>query len=214
MQETKRQFRGVWIPKHIWLDQRLNYFEKAVYAEIDSLSGDYGCFASNEYLASFLCRDVRSIQAAIAHLEELNYIERTVIKGNKRVIKLVENFPHRVKEPSPKGDENIIRRVTKTSFVGCAEHHPLNSYNIDYNIDYSCCSNDDHGEMLKTFKIGAGELRLTDSQMDILLDKLGLEGFDFYAAKLTDWREKHPDFKIVRSDYKTILKWAEEDRRT
>jgi hypothetical protein len=53
--ETNRAFRGVWIPRHIWLHPGLSIIEKCMLVEIDSLSKlDGGCYASNAHFASFL----------------------------------------------------------------------------------------------------------------------------------------------------------------
>ena len=49
-----RHFKGVWIPKEIYLDKELNSIQKILLAEIDSLDDGEGCFASNKYLADFL----------------------------------------------------------------------------------------------------------------------------------------------------------------
>ena len=48
-----RDFKGIWIPKEIWLDERLNALDKIILAEINSLDGEDGCYASNQYLAEF-----------------------------------------------------------------------------------------------------------------------------------------------------------------
>ena len=88
----KRDFKGIWIPKEIWLDKNLTYFEKAVYAEIDSLCGDDGCFASNKYFAGFFGCTERHIQRALAHLCELGYVKTEMFNGRKRVIKICRTF--------------------------------------------------------------------------------------------------------------------------
>ena len=50
--KENRDFKGVWIPKEIWLNTDLSIIEKVLLVEIDSLdNSDRGCFASNEYLA-------------------------------------------------------------------------------------------------------------------------------------------------------------------
>ena len=52
---VNRSFRGVWIPRDIWLNEDLSITEKCFLAEIDSLGGsEEGCFASNQYFADFL----------------------------------------------------------------------------------------------------------------------------------------------------------------
>ena len=49
--KENRDFKGVWIPKEIWLNTDLSIIEKVLLVEIDSLdNSDRGCFASNEYL--------------------------------------------------------------------------------------------------------------------------------------------------------------------
>ena len=37
MEENKRDFKGIWIPKEIWLDTRLNATEKIILVEIDRI---------------------------------------------------------------------------------------------------------------------------------------------------------------------------------
>ena len=40
----EREFKGVWIPKEVWLNNELSLVEKALLAEIDSFSGDGKAF--------------------------------------------------------------------------------------------------------------------------------------------------------------------------
>ena len=49
-----RDFKGIWIPREIWLAEDLSHIEKLYLAEIDSLdNGKKGCFASNAYFSRF-----------------------------------------------------------------------------------------------------------------------------------------------------------------
>lgn len=50
----ERDFKGIWIPKEIWLNTHLTMNEKLFLVEIDSLDNEKGCFASNDYFAEFL----------------------------------------------------------------------------------------------------------------------------------------------------------------
>lgn len=52
---------------------------------------------------------------------------------------------------------------------------------------------------------------LTEGQAGDLLDKLGLQNFDYYIAKLSDFIVKKG--ANVQNHYKTILKWYKEDTR-
>ena len=53
MAGEKRDFKGVWFPAEVWLDERLTALDKFILMEIDSLDNDDGCYASNEHLAKF-----------------------------------------------------------------------------------------------------------------------------------------------------------------
>lgn len=57
--------------------------------------------------------------------------------------------------------------------------------------------------------LGKGVLFLSPEQMDDLIDRMGIETFDYYADKLSQFiidKKAH-----VRNHYETILKWWSED---
>ena len=83
-----RDFKGVWIPKEVWLDARLNALEKVILTEIDSLDqGDKGCYASNEHLAGFCQCSKRKVSEAISRLIECGYIYIQNFDGRKRELR-------------------------------------------------------------------------------------------------------------------------------
>lgn len=83
-----RDFKGIWIPKEVWLDDRLSALEKIILAEIDSLDdGETGCFAGNQYLAEFCQCSVTKVSTCISKLVELGYLESASFDGRKRVLK-------------------------------------------------------------------------------------------------------------------------------
>ena len=83
-----RDFKGVWIPKEIYLDKRLNALEKIILVEIDSLDdGEHGCYASNQYLAEFCQCSQTKVSAAISKLIECGYIESCDFDGRRRILK-------------------------------------------------------------------------------------------------------------------------------
>ena len=87
-----RNFKGIWMPRELWLDDRLTAIEKFIFAEIDSLDdGENGCFASNEYLAEFCRCSERKVTAAIKKLVETGYIKIESFNGRKRVIRVAKN---------------------------------------------------------------------------------------------------------------------------
>lgn len=88
MAESERDFKGVWIPKEVWLDTRLNMLEKGILAEIDSLDNEKtGCFASNKYLAEFCQCSETKISTAISKLINLGYLYTQSFDGRTRILK-------------------------------------------------------------------------------------------------------------------------------
>lgn len=81
-----RDFKGVWIDKSVWLDERLNAIEKVILVEIDSLCGEQGCYASNEYLAEFCQCSTSKVSHTISKLVDLGYISIKSFDGRKRVL--------------------------------------------------------------------------------------------------------------------------------
>lgn len=224
MYETVRQFKGVWIPKEVWLDEKLTYFEKAVYAEIDSLDGEDGCFASNKYFQSFFKCTERTMSRAISHLQQLGYIEVTAYNGRKRVIKICRTFSEStVENPVPTVDKNVygrqkcLPRVDTNVYPDQTQMSTPISYNIDDNIAYISSDDDIESSVVDEEENKRNLLKtgvmLSDKQMDSLLELLSVEEFDEYCEKLGAWKQKHPG-KTCRSDYKIILQWAKEDRQT
>ena len=88
MSKIERDFKGVWIPCEIWLDERLNALDKIILAEIDSLDqGDGGCWASNQYLAEFCQCSVTKVSTSISLLVKLGYIKVCSFDGRNRTLK-------------------------------------------------------------------------------------------------------------------------------
>lgn len=82
-----RDFKGVWIPKEVWLDERLSALDKIILTEIDSLDGERGCYASNKRLADFCQCSESKISKSISLLIELNYIYVESFDGRKRILR-------------------------------------------------------------------------------------------------------------------------------
>lgn len=58
-------------------------------------------------------------------------------------------------------------------------------------------------------ELGKGVVILSDAQIDMLLDKMGVDAFDHYVAKLANFIIKNG--ASVKGHYSTILKWWTED---
>lgn len=86
--ENKRDFKGVWIPREVWLDKRLNALDKVILTEIDSLDNEEdGCFASNEYLAEFCQCSTKTVTRAITKLKICSYVYEKSFNGRQRLLK-------------------------------------------------------------------------------------------------------------------------------
>jgi len=81
-----REFKGVWIPKEIWLNKALSLVERALLAEIDSFTGDNKCFyKSNETIQEEYSISRPTISKAFKKLEGMGYIK---IEFNGRLRKV------------------------------------------------------------------------------------------------------------------------------
>lgn len=84
----QRDFKGVWIPRGVWLDGRLSALDKVILIEIDSLdNGERGCYASNAYLAEFCQCSERKVSATISKLIEFGYISVAGFDGRQRTLR-------------------------------------------------------------------------------------------------------------------------------
>lgn len=114
-----RDFKGVWIPRQVWLDTRLNALEKVILTEIDSLDqGEKGCYASNEHLAEFCQCSRTKVSTAIKKLIDCGYIYVQNFDGRKRELK------------------SSLSNFEKQTFKKCeAAYQNLKESNIDNNTN-------------------------------------------------------------------------------
>ncbi len=112
-----RDFKGVWIPKEIYLDSRLNALDKIILVEIDSLdNGQKGCFASNNYFAELFLLSKTQISKIISDLKKKGWIsvkyenKKNTKAVDKRVIKINRPpYPTKVKEGIKPEDNTPIK---------------------------------------------------------------------------------------------------------
>ena len=84
----ERDFKGVWIPREIWLDNRLNALDKVILTEIDSLDQtERGCYASNKHIAEFCQCSETKVSTAISKLIKLGYLYIKSFDGRQRELK-------------------------------------------------------------------------------------------------------------------------------
>lgn len=134
---VNRDFKGIWIPREIWLNPELSAQEKCLWAEIHSLFNRErgGCYASNEYLMKFMNVKERMLQFMISNLKAHGLLVQVSFNGRERIIKAIippEDF-------RPCGAE-----VQNIAPLGCNKLHPSDAINctpiykgIDTRLDTS-----------------------------------------------------------------------------
>lgn len=86
VKNVNRAFNGVWIPKKYWLDENLSIVEVAFMAEIESLDGDNGCYASNNHFAEFFGMTASRVSQIINSLSDRGYLQISYEKNGKQVV--------------------------------------------------------------------------------------------------------------------------------
>lgn len=121
-EKQQRDFKGVWIPREIWLDPELNPIEKCLLVEIDSLDNDpeKGCFASNEYLAEFIQRKPNTTANIVSSLRKRGYIYDVFWDGRNRGIRVKLS----------RENEGSLHEIVKADFTKSGE---LPSRNREHN---------------------------------------------------------------------------------
>ena len=128
--KENRDFKGVWIPKEVWLNKDLSIIEKCLLVEIDSLdNGEKGCFASNEYLATFFNLSESRMANIISDLKKRGFINQIYFDGRQRGLRIVKSevwFTENNKADSSK----TVKQTTRKR-----EHNNTMSKTIN-NTDY------------------------------------------------------------------------------
>lgn len=91
----ERDFKGVYIPKEIWLTPELTGHERLIFMEVYSLDRKFGCVASNEHFAAWLGISERQVQDYIKRLKDKGLILVTINKAkDTRVIRVIGRYAH------------------------------------------------------------------------------------------------------------------------
>lgn len=112
--KVNRDFKGIWIPKKIWLAKGLTWMEKLFLTEIDSLDNKEGCFASNKYFANFFNLSEHRCSQIINSLINKKYIKAEYIRKGKQIVKRVLNICQEgIKKMSRTPLENVKNPIDK-----------------------------------------------------------------------------------------------------
>jgi uncharacterized phage protein (TIGR02220 family) len=133
----ERAFKGVWIPKEIWLSNNLTLQEKVFLVEISSLDNDEGCFASNAYFADFFGLSKNRCSEVIKSLKKKNLISIDYIRENGK--KNIDRRVIRVLEKSNRGIRKIddpIRKVEGGYSENCEGNNTLFNNTVNNTKEY------------------------------------------------------------------------------
>lgn len=127
-----RDFKGIWIPREIWLSKDLTMQEKIFLVEIDSLDNEDGCFASNAYFAEFFDLSKDRVSVVINSLVNKGYITSTIDNygsdNQKRILRV-----NKAPDKTPGGIRGNTEGVSVETRRGIRGNADLN--NISNNIE-------------------------------------------------------------------------------
>jgi biotin operon repressor len=84
---THKPYSGVFIPREVLLDADISASGKIIFAIIQSLDNDKGCFASNMYIGKMLGLSESSVRSCMQDLEKKHYITRNIDDSGNRTIR-------------------------------------------------------------------------------------------------------------------------------
>jgi len=87
MSDKLPMFSGVFIPREVLLDADISASGKIIFAIIQSLDNEKGCFASNIYIGEMVGLSESQVRANIGELEKKAYITRIVNECGLRTIR-------------------------------------------------------------------------------------------------------------------------------
>ena len=196
-----RDFRGIWIPKDIWLNKDLSTNEKVLLAEIDSLGGSSdGCFASNQYFADFFDLSKDRISRLISGLKNKGYITVELIykegtcEVDKRIIKL---NPYSYFYQGVQNHQGGIGENTKDI---------TNNYNINNNNKTS------KKKTIKEPRHKYGEFKnvlLSDKDLEKLKAEYGEDLVEKYIKKMDEWIELNG--RRYKNYYLALRQWMNKE---
>ena len=187
----ERDFKGIWIPKEVWLSDALTMQEKLFYVEIDSLDNDNGCFASNGHFADFfdvskgICTQIiKSLESKKVITINLEYKGKQVVRRLIRVVNKLNtplSFPKHPYLENAEGNNTSLNNTTNNTVIVEMPHY-------DEIIDH-------------LNKITKSSYKATSAKTKSLINARINEGFkveDFFQVHINKYAEWHNDNKMVK----------------
>ena len=148
--DEERGFKGVWIPKNLYMCTELTPNEKFLLLEIYSLSKKNICYAKNKHFADFTGLKENTVQKALLKFEEKGYLNRVYeykdgtkeIKCRKLILTkkfykelMSENPYDEVVEKNPQGDGlKVGDKYNSNKYNSINSSTELNDSDFDFEI--------------------------------------------------------------------------------
>lgn len=210
--KLSRDFKGIWVPKEIWLHKGISTTSKMLWAEIYSLHDERygGCWASEEYLCEFMGIQRRRFYDILKELtnegliERVSYDGRRVIRkaivptsnahlgcrkvhcqsAEKCTIKVQKNaLPSYIENKAKRKEENTHREKSKNVCVlSIGSHVKIKQQDLDDLIET-------HGKSL------------IDSTIDAVNDYCAANGKSYrdYAAAIRNFIKRESERKVAKN---------------
>lgn len=207
MSKNNRDFKGVWIPKEIYLAEDLSWSEKILLIEIDSLDNDEekGCFASNQYFADFLKVKPMSVSNMIAKLKEKGFLKQIHFDGRNRGLRL----SFKLTEPPQKSGIRLHKKMNQTPQKNGSEPPQKSGHNNTYK-EY--LNNTVKGDAQEHAVIANEELSAAQTFTEVfgvvlpfhtqdILDSENIAALDIWRQLLTDAKAGMTQPQLENSNY-------------
>ena len=210
-EKYRRDFKGVWIPKEIWLNRDLSVMEKLFLVEIDSLDNEQGCFASNKHFSDFFDISKGRCTQIIKSLEEKGLVSIKHEYEGKQIIRRtirVVNKPNRLANKLNRV-VNKLNEGSKKTKQGYLENDEDNN-----TINNNTVNNTINNKQTKKTRHKYGDnqnVLMTKEEHDKLSEKFPndlekrINNLGYYMASTG---------KSYKSHYMTIIAWARRDKET
>jgi DnaD/phage-associated family protein len=107
VEDNKRAFKGIWIPKEVWESKELTLQQKVMLVEIDSLDNEKGCYASNKYFSEFFGISSGRVSQVINELIDKGYLNAEYIKEDNQILGRI------LKIQSPPYPVKVFRKLNR-----------------------------------------------------------------------------------------------------
>lgn len=205
LEKQKRDFKGIWIPKEIWLSKDLTLQEKIFIVEIHSLDNEKGCFASNTYFSKFFGMTPQRCSQIINSLIKKKYIRAKYIYEGKetvlRVLNIINTYKGKFKKVSNKCEEGIKEslRGYKGKFKenNTINNPSNNTYNKEINDIVNFWNNNKPDKLSKCDKV-------TKKRIEIINDRIKDKNYGIDKTK--EGIKNY--FEVFNSDHYFTHPWS------